>query len=80
MKKKILLGLVTLSIAVFAWSNSIQTQGTLTTSNVNLESVIKDANAACVENSYGWNNGRCSTLSGNCYWSTDLEECDWTRS
>lgn len=33
-----------------------------------------EANAECPQSPF--NNGRCSTLTGNCYWNTDYSQCD----
>ena len=70
-------GVIICAIALFM---NINLTGNTNSNDTDLSGLTKvnQANAECIQNNYGWNHGRCSQLSGNCYWDPDGDDCDWT--
>lgn len=80
MKKIIKITGILVCIAVLFLNISLNHKSS--TGNIDLSKLIvaNQADAECIYNPAGpeWNHGRCSQLTGNCYWDPDGVDCDWT--
>lgn len=59
---------------------NVSLNGKSSSDNLDLSALTKisEANAECVDDP-PLNNGRCSQLTGNCYWDPDSDDCDYTQ-